>query len=164
MIFSNFCYFISSSLSFLVIYAKIYADFELLDNTSLRQNPLSKQLLESLTSATVGDLATLPTYALRAQLNFHRTEYLHNLHVAQVYSQRAQQSEQISESAYATLSSRMETEDGPDDEMLNQMRATMPPSSSTSGSAPIPIAFDLNTHLEEVVTVPGFTASAPASF
>lgn len=160
-------YFVSSPLSiFSRCLCKINADFELLDDTSLRQNPLSRQLLESLTSATVGDIATLPTYALRAQLNFHRTEYLHNLHIAQVYSQRAQQSEQISESAYATLSSRMDTEEGPEDEMLNQMRANMPPSTSLStlASTPIPIVFDLSAHSEEIVSVPGFTASAPASF
>lgn len=136
-----------------------------LDDAALRQNPLSKQLLESLTSATVGDIASLPTYALRAQLNFHRTEYLHNLHVAQVYSQRARHSEQISESAYATLASRMETEEGPDDEILNHMKSSTSSSGSfsTSGSAPIPIAFDLAAHSEEVVTVPGYTSSAPAT-
>lgn len=134
-----------------------------LDDTALRQNPLSKQLLDSLTSATVGDIASLPTYALRAQLNFHRTEYLHNLHIAQVYSQRARQSEQISETAYTALASRMDTEEGPDNEILNQMKANASSSASFSGSAPIPIAFDLSAHSEEVVTVPGYTSSAPAT-
>jgi hypothetical protein len=131
----------------------------------LRQNPLAKQLLESLTSATVGDIAALPTYALRAQLNYHRTEYLHNLHIAQVYSQRAQQSEQISEAAYTALSSRMETEEGPEDEILNRMKASMPTPAplSIAVSAPIPIIFDHHTHSEEIVTVAGYTASAPAS-
>lgn len=143
------------------------ADFEFtLDDASLRQNPLAKQLLESLTSATVGDIAALPTYALRAQLNFHRTEYLHYLHIAQVYSQRAQQSEQISDNAYAALSSRMETGEGPEYEILNLMKASMPHPAPLSipVSAPIPIAFDFSTHSEETISVAGFPASAPATF
>lgn len=136
-----------------------------LDDTSMRQNPLAKQLLESLTSATVGDIAALPTYALRAQLNFHRTEFLHNLHMAQVYSQRAQQSEQISDNAYAALSSRMDTEEGPEYEILNQMQASLltPAPLVIPVSAPIPITFDLATHTEDILLVPGFTASAPAN-
>lgn len=136
-----------------------------LDDTSMRQNPLAKQLLESLTSATVGDIAALPTYALRAQLNFHRTEFLHNLHMAQVYSQRAQQSEQISDNAYAALSSRMDTEEGPEYEILNQMQASLltPAPLVIPVSAPIPITFDLATHTEDILLVSGFTASAPAN-
>lgn len=136
-----------------------------LDDTSMRQNPLAKQLLESLTSETVGDIAALPTYALRAQLNFHRTKFLHNLHMAQVYSQRAQQSEQISDNAYAALSSRMDTEEGPEYEILNQMQASLltPAPLVIPVSAPIPIAFDLATHTEDILLVSGFTASAPAN-
>ena len=131
----------------------------------MRQNPLAKQLLESLTLATVGDITALPTYALQAQLNFHQTKYLHNLHIVQVYSQCAQQSEQISDTAYTTLSSHMDMEEGPEDEMLNQMRASMPNPAPLAipVSAPIPIVFDLSSHSEEIVSVPGFTASAPAA-
>ena len=131
----------------------------------MHQNPLAKQLIESLTSATIGDITAVPTYALRAQLNFHRTEYLHNLHIAQVYSQCAQQSEQISDTAYTALSSHMDMEEGPKDKMLNQMRASMPNPAplAVPVSAPIPIIFDLSSHSEEIISVPGFTASAPAT-
>ena len=104
-------------------------------------------------------------YALWAQLKFHQTEYLHNLHIVQVYSQCAQQSEQISNTAYIALSSHMDMEEGPEDEMLNQMKASMPNPAPLAilVSAPIPIVFDLSSHSEEIVSVPGFTASAPAA-
>lgn len=81
-----------------------------------------------------------------------------------MYTQRARHSEQISATAYSTLASRMDTEEEPEDEILNHMKSkTSSDSFSASGSAPIPIAFDLATHTEEVVTVPGYTSSAPAT-
>lgn len=123
---------------------------------ALRQNPLSKQLLESLTSATVGDITSLPTYALRAQLNFHRTEYLHNLHIAQIYSQRARHSEQISESAFTALASRMDTEDGPENEIITQM-------SSRSSSDDLSTSSESGPSSVDIVTDPEYTSSAPAS-
>ena len=83
----------------------------------------------------------------------------------QVYSQHAQQSEQISDTAYTTFSSHMDMEEGPEDEMLNQMKASMPNPAPLTVlvSAPIPVNFDLGSHSEEIVSVPGFTASAPAT-
>lgn len=53
----------------------------------------------------------------------------------------------------------MDTEKGPENEILNQMKSNTSSSGSfsTSGLAPIPIAFDLATHSEEIVTVPGYT-------
>jgi hypothetical protein len=72
-----------------------------------RTNPLAMELLASIASKSINDLSLLPLPALRAMINFHRVEYLHNLERARLYAQRADASNTICNEAFTTLTAKL---------------------------------------------------------
>lgn len=85
-----------------------------------RTNPLAMELLASIASKLINDLSLLPLPALRAMINFHRVEYLHNLELARLYAQRAEASNTICTEAFTNLTSKLTLQ--PDtNEIFNSM-------------------------------------------
>ncbi|KAE9391054.1 hypothetical protein BT96DRAFT_945649 [Gymnopus androsaceus JB14] len=75
-----------------------------------RENPLAMELLESIASKSVTKLSGLPIPALRAMMNFHRVEYLHNIELARLYAQHAKASHSICDQALANLTTKLSIE------------------------------------------------------
>ncbi|KAE9391209.1 hypothetical protein BT96DRAFT_1001575 [Gymnopus androsaceus JB14] len=75
-----------------------------------QENPLTMELLKSIASKSVTELSGLPVPALRAMMNFHHVEYLHNIKLARLYAQCAKASHSICDQALANLTTKLSIE------------------------------------------------------
>ena len=85
------------------------------------------ELLASLALQTTFELRGFPVTALRALLNFHRTEFLDNLQKANLYTRRAKHSQSLAEVAYRTLQARIEEVGSSDDTEAERLMAQEAP-------------------------------------
>ncbi|KAE9390346.1 hypothetical protein BT96DRAFT_1002363 [Gymnopus androsaceus JB14] len=105
------------------------------------ENPLAMELLESIALKSVTKLSGLPIPALRAMMNFHCVEYLHNIELACLYAQCAEASHSICDQALANLTTKLSIEaeciDPPISESTSQVSGNIEMSSLDPPEPPL---------------------------